>query len=92
MAKLRAKLGNLGIFNKLVTIELNYALNDLAVAIEHNEEIAPNDFAIVNKVEETKEEEVDREYFDLYPTKEELAYHNNLVDIPRPPLLKSTLR
>ena len=37
-------------FNKLVTIELNYSLNDLAVAIEHNEDFAPNDFAIVNNV------------------------------------------
>ena len=75
-------------FNKLVTIELNYALNDLGVAIEHNEDFAPIDFAIVNNVEEIEEEEVDREYFNLYPTKEEIAYHNNLVDNPRPPFAK----
>ena len=34
-------------FNKLVTIELNYALNNLSVAIEHNKDFAPKDFAIV---------------------------------------------
>ena len=85
--QIEGQIRDLRDFNKLVTLELNYALKDLAVAIEHNKDFAPKDFAIV-MVEEKKEEEVDREYFDLYPTKEELAYHSNLIDNPRPSFIR----
>ena len=40
-------------FQKLVTLELNYSLKDLAVAIEHNMDFAPKDLEIV-KVEEKR--------------------------------------
>ena len=85
--QIEGQIRDLRDFNKLVTLELNYALKDLAVAIEHNKDFAPKDFAIV-KVEEKKEEEVSREYFDLFPTKEELAYHKNLIDNPRPSFIR----
>ena len=71
-------------FKKLVTLELNYSLKDLAVAIDHNKDFAPKDLEIV-RLEEKKEEEVNKEYFDLYPTREELAYYSHLIDSPRSP-------
>ena len=89
--QIESQIRDLRDFNKLVTLELNYALKDLAVAIEHNKDFAPKDFAIV-KVEEKKEEEVSREYFDLFPTKEELAYIKTLLITLDHPLLGSSLR
>ena len=40
-------------FKKLVTLELNYSLKDLAIAIDHNKDFSPKDLEIV-KLEEKR--------------------------------------
>ena len=72
----------------MIDIELDYALNDLAIAMDLDKELEPNDLAIVEDIKEEEEGDLDDDYFNLYPTKEEIAYYNNLVDDPRPPFVK----
>lgn len=53
-----------------------------------DKELEPNDLAIVEDVKEEEEEDFDDDYFNLYPTEEEIAYYNNFIDNPRPPFVK----
>ena len=64
--------------NRLVDIELDYALNDLAIAMDLDKELEPNNLAIVEDVKEEEEDGLDDDYFNLYPTKEEIDYYNKL--------------
>jgi hypothetical protein len=67
--------------NRLVNVELDQAFRDLATALYSNKDLGTNDFEDV--VEELEEEEIDPNidyYFNLYPTKEEIAYYNNFID------------
>jgi hypothetical protein len=71
--------------NRLINVELDHAFSDLATALYSNKDLGSNDFEDV--VEELEEGEIDPkpdDYFNLYPTKEETAYYNNLIDNPRP--------
>lgn len=74
--------------NTLVDIELDQALNDLAIAMDLDKELEANNLAIVEDVKEVEEQGLDDDYYNLYPTKEEIAYYNNLIDNPRPPFVK----
>jgi hypothetical protein len=74
--------------NRLVDIELDYVLNNLAIAMDLDKELEPNNLAIVEDVKEEEDEGLDNDYFNLYPTEEEIAYYNNLIDNPRPPFVK----
>lgn len=72
--------------NRLVKIELDQAFSDLATVLYSNKDLGTNEQKDV--VGELEEGEIDlklNEYFNLYPTKEEIAYYNNLIDNPRPP-------
>ena len=54
-----------------------------------NKDLRTKDFEDV--VEEHEEGEIDPkldDYFNLYPTKEEIAYYNNLINNPRPPFTR----
>ena len=66
----------------------HHALNDLEIAVYSNEDLGPDDFAIVEVIEEKEDGGFDREYFNLYPTKEEIAYYSNIINNPRPPFVK----
>lgn len=75
-------------FNRLIDIELDSTLNDLAIAMYSNEDLGPDDFAVSEVVKEKGDGELDLEYFNLYPTEEEIAYYSHIVDNPRPPFVK----
>jgi hypothetical protein len=75
--------------NRLVKIELDHAFSDLATALYSNKDLGTNDLEDV--VEELEEWEIDPkldDYFNLYPTKEEITYYANLIDNPRSPFTK----
>ena len=75
--------------NRLVKIELDHAFSNLATALYSNKDLGTNDLDEV--VEELEEEEIDPkldDYFNLYPTKEEITYYTNLIDNPRSPFTK----
>lgn len=75
--------------NRLVKIELDQAFSDLATALYSNEDLGTNDLEDVG--EELEEGEIDPkldDYFNLYPTKEEITYYTNLIDNPRSPFTK----
>ena len=84
--QIESEIRELRELNKLIKVELEHAFSDLATAMYSNEDLGPNDF--VNVVEGLEEEEIDpklNDYFNLCPTKEEIAYYNNLIDNPRSP-------
>jgi hypothetical protein len=69
--------------NRLVKIELDHAFSDLSTALYSNKDLGTNDLDGV--IEELEEGEIDPkldDYFNLYPTKEEVAYYNNLINNP----------
>jgi hypothetical protein len=84
--QIESEIRELRELNRLIKVELGHAFSDLATALYSNKDLGPNDF--VNVVEGLEEEEIDpklNDYFNLYPTKEEIAYYNNLIDNPRSP-------
>ena len=75
--------------NRLINIELDHAFSDLANALYSNKDLGTKDFEDV--VEELAEGKIDPkldDYFNLYPTKEEIAYYNNFINNPRPPFTR----
>ena len=67
--------------NSLIKIEFEHAFSDLATALYSNEDLGTNDLEDVG--EELEEGETDPkldDYFNLYPTKEEITYYTNLID------------
>lgn len=86
--QIKSEIRELRELNRLIDIELDSALNDLAIAMYSNKSLGPDDFAVVEVIEEQRDGELNHEYFNLYPTKEEIAYYSNIVDNPRPPFVK----
>lgn len=75
--------------NRLVKTELDHAFSDLATVLYSNKDLGTNEWKdVVEKVEDGEIDPRLDEYFNLYPTKEEIAYYNNLIDNPRPPFIK----
>ena len=78
--------------NRLIKIELDHAFSDLATALYSNKDLGTKDFeVVVEDVKGLEEGEIypkHDDYFNLYPTKEETSYYNNLVDNPRPIFVK----
>ncbi|GKA65120.1 hypothetical protein Tco_0764827 [Tanacetum coccineum] len=62
-----------------------------AKAEEKVEEESEEEFKEENKDETKEEEEDDPEYFDTFPTMEELGYHKWLLKNPRPPWIKANI-
>ena len=77
--------------NRMIDIELDYAFNDLATPIYSDKFLERNNLTVGELIEKLDVGEIDPrldDYFNLYPSKEEIAYYNNLVDNPRPPFVR----
>ena len=84
--QIESEIRELRELNRLIKIELEHTFSDLATVLYSNKDLGPNDF--VSVIKRPEEEEMDprlNDYFNLYPTKEEIAYYNNLIDNPRSP-------
>ena len=95
VALLRSQLENeiseLRELSRMIDIELDYALNNLGTAIYADNYLERNNLTVDKLIEKIEEVKVDPrldDYFNEYPTKEEIAYYNNLVDNPRPPFVR----
>jgi hypothetical protein len=70
--QLESEIRDLGELNRLIDIDLESTLNELAIAFYSNDDLGPNDFVVVDNVEGLEEGEIDPKldgYFNLYPTK-----------------------
>ena len=73
--QIESEIRELRELNRLINVELDHAFSDLATALYSNKDLGPNDF--VSIIERPEEEEMDprlNDYFNLHPTKEEIAY------------------
>ena len=90
-SQIENEISDLRELNSMIDVELDHAFNDLKIAIYSDNYLERNNLTIEELVEKLYEEEIDPrldDYFNLYPTKEEIAYYNNLVDNPRPPFVR----
>ena len=90
-SQIEDEISDLKELNRMIDIELDHAFDNLATAVYPDNYLEHNNLTVEELVERLDNEEIDPrldDYFDLYPTKEEIAYYNNLVDNPRPPFVR----
>ena len=76
-SQIEDEISELRELNRMIDIELDYAFNDLATAVYSDNYLELNNLTVEELVEKLVEGEIDPrldDYFNLYLTKEEIAY------------------
>ena len=89
--QIEGEISDLRELNREIDFELERALSDLGTTIYSDNFLKRNDITIEKLINRYFGGETllrTETYFDLYPTKEEVAYYKHLVDSPRPPFVR----